>query len=129
LIIIRTVGRTHYEDLIKPYLSLLVPQVFSQVRSSIIPIKLAAEKAYLQMFNLVKDEQQTVYNEWVSTLTDDVLENMNEDEIQVRSITEYNKRVGSRLAASERERLSSGVDMDSILSDEIEDEKEIWSIG
>lgn len=129
LIIVRTVGRTHYDDLIKPYLNLMVPQVFSQVRSSIIPIKLAAEKAYLQLFNLVKDEKQTVYNEWVSGLTDDVLENLNEDEIQVRSITEYNKRVGSRLAASERERLSSGVDMDSILSDEIEDEKEIWSIG
>ncbi|SGZ39210.1 related to Translational activator GCN1 [Hanseniaspora guilliermondii] len=129
LIIIRTIGRTHYDVLIKPYLNLLVPQVFSQVRSSIIPIKLAAEKAYLQMFNLVKDEQQVVYNEWVSSLTTDVLENLNEAEIQVRSITEYNKRVGSRLAASERERLSSGVDMDSILSDEIEDEKEIWSIG
>jgi len=129
LIIIRTIGRTHYDDLIKPYLGLLVPQVFSQVRSSIIPIKLAAEKAYLQIFNLVKDTEQTVFNEWAAGLTDDVLVNLNEDEIQVRSITEYNKRVGSRLAASERERLASGVDMDSILSDEIEDEKEIWSIG
>lgn len=130
LIIIRTLGRNEYDLVIKPNIGVLVPQIFTSVRSPIIPIKLAAEKAFLQLFDLVNDPEQVHYNEWLKSVEGkDKLENMAGETILLRSVTEYNKRVATRLAKSERERIESGGDKETIYSDEIEDENEIWAIG
>lgn len=130
LIIIRTLGRNEYDLIIKPNIEVLVPQIFTSVRSSIIPIKLAAEKAFLQLFDLVNDTEQVHYNEWLKSVEGkDKLENMAGETILLKSVTEYNKRVATRLAKSERERIESGGDKETIYSDEIEDESEIWAIG
>ncbi|KAL6927817.1 hypothetical protein ACO0SA_004440 [Hanseniaspora valbyensis] len=130
LIIVRTLGRHKYDLIIKPNINKLVPQIFSSVRSPIIPIKLAAERAFLQVFDLVNDVEQLNYNEWLKSVEGkDKLENMAGEAVLLRSITEYNKRVATRLANNERERIESGGDKEAIYSDEIEDEREIWAIG
>ncbi|XBW36536.1 hypothetical protein QEN19_002112 [Hanseniaspora menglaensis] len=130
LVILRTLGRHKYDLIIKPNIELLVPQVFSSVRSSIIPIKLAGEKAFLQIFDLVNDEEQSCYKSWLKSVEGkENIENLAGDSFSLRSITEYHKRVALRLAASERERIESGGDNENVYSDEIEDEREIWAIG
>lgn len=135
LVVIRTVSRKKHDRIVKPSLDVIAPGVFSCVRDLVIPVKLAAEKAYLTMFNLVDDESVTLFNEWFDSATKQLstdgksIETINGAVIQLRSISDYTKRVGSRLALIERERVKAGGDAEAMFSDLFEDEKEIWSVG
>ena len=127
LVVIRTVSRFQYDDLIKPYLDTIVPAVFVCVRDPIIPIKLAAEKAFLAVLKLVDDEQMDLFKLWFSESK--TYQAANGTQVQPRSISDYTRRVGARLAAVERERVAAGGDEETVYSDRIEDETEVWAVG
>ncbi|TID26219.1 hypothetical protein CANINC_002808 [Pichia inconspicua] len=130
LVVTRTVCRYQYDQVIIPNLDLLIPSVFSCVRDPILPVKLAAEKAIIAILNLVEDESNVRFNDWVESLNGaTTLITVAETTLQVRSITDYIKRVAIRLAGVERERLNAGGDKEVMFSDQFEDESEIWSIG
>lgn len=130
LVVLRTICRYQYDSAVKPYLDITIPSVFACIRDPLIPIKLAAEKCMLAELKMIEDEDNTIFKEWfaskagVKTVT-----SANGKVIQMRSITEYIKRVGTRLANVERERLSAGGDKEAMLSDQFEDEREIWAVG
>lgn len=124
LIVIRTAA--HKKAIPQEYLDFLVPSVFSSVRDPIIPIKLAAEKAYLEVFSIV-DQELKVFDEWFNGRTE--ITTVTGTPIVPRSIGDYTKRVAVRLANVERERIEQGGDEETLFSDRIEDEKEIWSVG
>lgn len=125
IIIIRAVSRLKYE-IIENNLDLVVPIIFNNVRSPIIPIKLAAEKCYLGVLNLVETDE--IFNKWIEGKGDIKLEEFGIN-IVLRSINDYTKRVAMRLAKVEKERIELGGDEETVFSDRIEDENEIWSVG
>lgn len=129
LVVVRTLARFKFEQSIEPFYDELAPSVFSCLRDVIIPVKLAAEKAYLAMFRLVEEENMTSFDNWFSTLPPDTVNNSIGDSIQVRSIGDYTRRVGKRLAKVERERIAAGGDPETVFSDRFEDEREIWAVG
>lgn len=131
LVVIRTVARYKLNECIKPYLNTLGLSVFSCLRDPIIPIKLAAEKAYLAIFQLIEDVDMNEFTEWFNRISDGKtsLDNIIGTTIQVRSIGDYTKRVGKRLANVERERIAAGGDAEAMYSDRFEDENEIWAVG
>lgn len=128
LVVIRTVARQNPE-LFKAHLSVIAPSVFSCVRDPIIPIKLAAEKAYLSIFNLVQDETMEEFTKWFDSLEGSSIDTVIGTTLQLRSIGDYTKRVAVRLANVERERIAAGGDAETLYSDRIEDENEIWAVG
>ncbi|KAK6204250.1 armadillo-type protein [Scheffersomyces amazonensis] len=127
LVVIRTVARFKYQQFISPYLDVLVPSVFSCLRDPVIPIKLAAEKAYLAVFDLVDDSESKVFNGWFEGKQEFVT--VTGTSIVARSIGDYTRRVASRLAGVERERIVAGGDAETMFSDRYEDEAEVWAIG
>lgn len=134
LVIARTVARFKFEECVKPYLNVLGLSVFSCLREMIIPVKLAAEKAYLAIFRLVEEEDMVTFNNWFNEISNNGknsnIENVTDNStIASRSISDYTKRVGKRLGNVERERISAGGDAETMFSDRFEDEKEIWAIG
>lgn len=123
LVVVRTVARQD-NDLIRPFLPTLVPAVFAGVRDMVIPIKLAAEAAFLGLFSIV-DEEGAVYEQYMAT---------EGEKLQAgpkRSMNDYYKRVATRLAAQARERKEAegGAGGLGLSSDEVEDEREVWSVG
>lgn len=130
LVVIRTICRYDYNVTIKPYLDILIPSVFACIRDRMIPIKLAAEKCLLALIKLVEDDTNQVFNSWMEgRKPTDKISTVTGKDIQIRSISEYVKRVGSRLAKVERERLVAGGDKEAMFSDQFEDEREIWAVG
>ncbi|VEU21456.1 DEKNAAC102327 [Brettanomyces naardenensis] len=130
LVVIRTVCRFRYDSTIKPYMDLFIPSVFACVRDPVIPIKLAAEKCFLAVLNLVNDESNEIFKSWLESREGETsVKSAAGTVLQVRSISEYVKRVATRLASVERERISAGGDMEAMFSDQFEDEREIWAIG
>lgn len=129
LVVIRTVARFKYEDIIKPHWNMLVPSVFTCLRDGVIPIRLAAEKAYLAVFNLVEDTDQKDFVLWFDDASKGTITTVLGTAIQPRSVGDYTKRVASRLANVERERLEAGGDEETMFSDRFEDEKEVWAVG
>lgn len=129
LVVIRTVARKKYEALVLPRLDLLAPTVFSCLRDAVIPIRLASEKAYLAIFNLVEEQDTKTFANWFAKASEGTITNPCGAAIQPRSIGDYTKRVAARLASVERERLSAGGDDDTLYSDRYEDEAEIWTVG
>lgn len=127
LVVLRTVSRYKHRDIIYNYLDVVAPSVFSCIRDPIIPIRLAAEKAYLAIFQLVEDEKMNEFNLWFEGKTE--ISNVLGAKIVPRSIGDYTRRVAARLASVERERLQAGGDIEDVFSDRIEDEKEIWAVG
>lgn len=123
LTIVRAISNENFNNLMLE----LVPNVFTCVRDTILPIKLAAEKALLSLLNLVENTER--YDSWV-------LANGGVDEFDIegkkilmRSITEYVKRIGMRLANQERERVGAGGDKEEMYSDLYEERAEIWSVS
>lgn len=123
LTIVRAISNENFHELMLR----LIPNVFTCVRDPILPIKLAAEKALLSLLNLIEDS--TRFDSWV-------LQNGEVDEFDIegkkilmRSITEYVKRIGMRLAGQEKERLSAGGDKEAMYSDLYEERAEIWSVS
>ncbi|CCH61585.1 hypothetical protein TBLA_0F00410 [Henningerozyma blattae CBS 6284] len=131
IVIVRTLSRFKYEECIKPYYDVLGVSVFTCIRATIIPVKLAAEKAYLAMFRLVEEEDMSSFNEWFDKISKNGsnIETITGVPVQLRSIGDYTKRVGKRLGSVERERIAAGGDAEAMFSDRFEDEKEIWAIG
>lgn len=116
LVVLRTVAR-HNHALVKPHLTMLAQSTFACVREMIIPIKLAAEKAWLALFQMV--EESDLFEKWFAANSADLPHGG-------RSIGDYTKRVATRLANAERERIEEGGDDDVVFSDRREDEEEIW---
>ena len=130
LVVMRTICRYQYDITIKANLDLVIPSVFACVRDPILPVKLAGEKAILAALRLVEDETNSILDEWVKSLNGaQTVNTPSGATLQTRSITEYVKRVGSRLAGVERERISAGGDKETMFSDQYEDETEIWAVG
>lgn len=126
LVVVRTVARIN-NAVVARHLDIIVPLVFASLRDRIIPIKLAAEKAYLAVFNLVEDEQGQMFDQWFTGK--DKIVTITGTEIIPRLVGDYTKRVALRLATAEREKISAGGDAEEMFSDQFEDEKEVWKVG
>lgn len=123
LVVVRTVSRLHPE-LARPHLALLAPPIFSSVRDMIIPVKLAAEAAFLSIFSVVESEA-AVFEKYMAGPGAELGPGPK------RSMSDYFKRVALRLASQARERKEAegGHGGLGLSNDEMEDEKELWSIG
>ncbi|KAK5659076.1 hypothetical protein OQA88_1165 [Cercophora sp. LCS_1] len=121
LVIVRTMARRN-PDMVRPHLGLLAPPVFASVRDTVIPVKLAAEAAFVQLF-AVADEESKVFDKWIGAA--DLQPNTK------RSMQDYFKRVALRLGAQVRERREAegGEGGLGLSNDEVEDEKEIMAVG
>lgn len=124
LVVIRTVSRTDSE-LINSNLVTLAPPIFASIRGeAVIPIKLAAEAAFLSIFSVV-DSESVVFDEYMSKAGADM------NAATKRSMQEYFKRNAMKLAmqARERKEAEGGQGGLGLSNDEREDEREIWSVG
>ena len=123
LVVIRTVSRLH-PDLTRAHLPLLAPPVFASVRDMVIPVKLAAEAAFLAIFSVVESEG-AVFEKYMAGPGAELPPGPK------RSMSDYFKRVALRLAGQARERKEAegGQGGLGLSNDEVEDEKELWSIG
>ncbi|PVI01750.1 ARM repeat-containing protein [Periconia macrospinosa] len=123
LVVLRTIARQHNE-LVRPHIPLLTTPVFSSVRDPIIPIKLSAEAAFLAIFSVV-DEGSAVFDKYMAGPGKSLTTG------QQRSMGDYFKRVALRLAAQAKERKEAegGAGGLGLSSDEMEDERELWSVG
>lgn len=123
LVVIRTVSRTN-NDLVTSTLSTLAPAIFASVRSPVIPVKLAAEAAFLSLFSVV-DRETEMFDEYMAGAGAGM------NATTKRSMQDYFKRVAMRLGAQARERREAegGQGGLGLSNDEREDDREIWSVG
>lgn len=122
LVVVRTVSREN-TSLIRPHLGILVPPVFASVRDTVIPVKLAAEAAFLAVFSVV-DEEAAVFEKYMANEGADLQPGMK------RSIQEYFKRIALRLSSQAKERREAEGGTSGFLStDEVEDAREVWAVG
>lgn len=123
LVVLRTVAREH-NDLVRPHIPLVIPPVFASVRDPVIPVKLSAEAAFVTILSVV-DEESAVFDKYMAG------PGKNLSAGQQRSMGDYFKRVALRLASQARERREAegGAGGLGLSSDEMEDEREIWSVG
>ncbi|KAI9797836.1 MAG: translational activator of GCN4 [Candelina submexicana] len=123
LVVIRTAFRLDSE-LLRPHLSLLAPPIFASVRDPVIPVKLSAEAAFLEVFSVV-EEEGAVFDEYLNRSGADLPSNIK------RSMQDYFKRVAMRLGSQARERREAegGQGGLGLSGDEKDDEREIWSVG
>jgi len=123
LVAIRTLSRHYYDDIIGPQLPTLVPPVFASVRDPIIPVKLAAEAAFLALFRVV-DEESAIFDAYMAGPGAELPPQPK------RSMQEYFKRIALRLSQQAKERreadASGGL---GLSSDEVSDERELQAIG
>ncbi|KAK4548898.1 hypothetical protein LTR36_008671 [Oleoguttula mirabilis] len=119
LVVVRTVSRESNE-LVRPHLDILAPPIFASVRDMVIPVKLSAEAAFLAIFSVV-EEEGAVFDRYSASLQPG----------PKRQMQEYFKRIVSRLASQARERKEAegGQGGLGLSSDEVEDERELWSVG
>ncbi|KAM3449958.1 hypothetical protein MY3296_006486 [Beauveria thailandica] len=123
LVIIRTVSRTNME-VVRPHVPLLATPIFSSVRDPVIPVKLAAESAFVELFCVVEEESR-IFDKYMAGPGADLPANTK------RSMSDYFKRVATRLGSQARERREAegGQGGLGLSNDEQEDEREIWSVG
>lgn len=123
LVVIRTVSRKRY-DIMKAHLDIIAPVVFSSVRDSVIPVKLAAEAAFLAIFSVVEAEGE-IFDQYISK------QGASMSSITKRNMQDYFKRIALRLGVQARERREAegGQGGLGLSNDELEDEREIWSVG
>ncbi|KAJ6782657.1 hypothetical protein PWT90_00210 [Aphanocladium album] len=123
LVIMRTVSRTNME-LVRPHVPLLATPIFSSVRDPVIPVKLAAEAAFVELFSVVEEESR-IFDKYMAGPGTDLPANTK------RSMSDYFKRVAMRLGGQARERREAegGQGGLGLSNDEQEDEREIWSVG
>lgn len=121
--VLRTIARTH-NDLLRPHIPLLTPPIFASVRDPVIPVKLAAEQAFLAIFSVV-DEETAVFDKYIAAHGKELGAGPQ------RSMGDYFKRVALRLAGQARERKEAegGEGGLGLAGDEVEDEREVWSVG
>ena len=123
LVVIRTVSRTD-NDHVSPNIPVLAPPIFASVRDPVIPVKLAAEAAFLSIFSVV-DSESKVFDKYLAEFGADI------NPLTKRSMNDYFKRVALKLGAQARERRDAegGEGGLGLSNDEREDEREIWSVG
>ena len=123
LVIVRTVSRADM-DTIRPHVPLLAPPIFASVRDPVIPVKLSAEAAFVGLFSVV-DEGSRIFDKYLAGPGADLPANTK------RSMGDYFKRVATRLGQQARERREAegGQGGLGLSNDELEDEREIWSVG
>lgn len=123
LVVVRTVNRNDM-DLIRPHVPTLAPPIFGSVRDAVIPVKLSAEAAFVELFS-VADEESKVFDKFMAGPGADLPPNTK------RSMGDYFKRVALRLGSQARERRDAegGQGGLGLSNDEQEDEREIWSVG
>ncbi|KAH7324479.1 putative translational activator [Stachybotrys elegans] len=123
LVVVRTLSRTDM-DLVRPHLPLLAPPIFASVRDPVIPVKLSAEAAFVELFS-VADEESRIFDKYMAGPGADL------PAMTKRSMGDYFKRVAMRLGAQARERREAegGQGGLGLSNDEADDEKEIWSVG
>lgn len=123
LVVIRTTSRVD-SDLINSNLSVLAPAVFANVRSPVIPVKLAAEAAFLSIFS-VAEKENDVFERYIAEA------GVGMNPSTKRSMQDYFKRIAMRLGTQARERKEAegGQGGLGLSNDEREDEREIWSVG
>lgn len=111
-------------ELVRPHVPLLAGPIFASVRDIVIPVKLAAEAAFVELFSVV-DEESRVFDNFMTGAGAGLPANTK------RSMTDYFKRVAMRLGTQARERREAegGQGGLGLSNDEQEDEKEIWSVG
>ncbi|KAG0152638.1 hypothetical protein PDIDSM_1118 [Penicillium digitatum] len=123
LVVIRTASRLHPE-LARPHLALLAPPIFASVRDLVIPVKLAAEAAFLSIFSVVESDSE-VFDKYMAGPGASLPPGPKS------SMSDYFKRIAVRLAnqARERREAEGGEGGLGLSNDELDDEKELWSIG
>lgn len=123
LVVARTVSRKRYE-IVAPHLHILAPPIFASVRDPVIPIKLAAEAAFLTIFSVVETESE-IFDQFI------IREGADMSPTTKRNMQDYFKRIAMRLGAQARERSEAegGQGGLGLSNDEREDEREIWSVG
>ena len=123
LVVLRTISRRQ-DTLVRPHLSNLAPAVFANVRESVIPIKMAAEAAFLSIFSVVS-EDAIIFNKYIEGSGSSLPPQLK------KSMQDYFKRVTMRLAGQAKDRLAAegGINGLGLSNDEVEDEKELWSVG
>ena len=122
LVVLRTVSRKHPDE-VHAHLEILAYPVFASVRDPVIPVKLAAEACFLQLFDVVEREGD-VFDEYMKSSGPKLTEG------QKRSMGDYFKRVAVRLGAAGREKKEAQGGAGGMgLEGEEEDEREVWSVG
>ena len=123
LVVIRTVNRAH-KNLISQHFQVLVPPIFASVRDMVLPVKLAAEAAFVEVFSVVENESE-VFDKYIAEAGPSMSVG------NKRSMHEYFKRVAMRLGTQAREKKEAegGQGGLGLSNDEREDEKEVWSVG
>lgn len=123
LVVVRTVSREN-NDIVRPHLALLATPIFASVRDPVIPVKLAAEAAFLSIFSVV-EEETAVFDKYMAGPGAELQPGPK------RSIQDYFKRIALRLGGQARERKEAegGQGGLGLSSDEREDERELWSVG
>ncbi|KAI9818321.1 MAG: translational activator of GCN4 [Thelocarpon impressellum] len=122
LVVIRTVSRLE-GDLIRPHLSLLAPPIFASVRDPVIPVKLAAEAAFLVIFSVVEAES-AVFDKYLGGAGSSLAP------ITKKTMQDYFKRVALRLGSQSRERREAegGQGGLGLSGDERDDEREVVNL-
>lgn len=122
LVVVRTACRHHMEH-VRPHLALLAAPIFGSVRDIIIPVKLSAEAAFMALFDVV-DEESKVFDKFIASQTQ-------MPPASKRAMQDYFKRVALRLGnqARERREAEGGQGGLGLSNDEVDDEREIWSVG
>lgn len=123
LVVVRTISRKD-DDMVRPHVPLLAPPIFASVRDPVIPVKLAAEAAFVELFS-VADEESRVFDKFMAGPGADLPANTK------RSMGDYFKRVALRLGTQARERREAegGQGGLGLSNDEQDDEREIWAVG
>ena len=123
LIVIRTVCRKDIE-LVEANLSTLALPIYKCVKAMVIPVKLAAEAAFVAIFSVV-DQEREVFDAYIKKSGPNMETN------DRRGMQMYFERVTLKLGAQSRERrvAEGGHGGLGLSDDEHEDEREIWSVG
>ncbi len=111
-------------DLMDANLSTLALPVYKGVKATVIPVKLAAEAAFLAIFSVVENERE-VFDKYIAEFGSSM------DTNDKRGMQMYFERVTVKLGAQARERKAAegGQGGLGLSDDEREDEREIWSVG
>lgn len=120
LVVIRTISRKEY-NIIKRHIHVLAPPIFASARDLVVPVKLAAEAAFMAIFSAVEHER-AIFDKYMADAGPELVPTVK------RHMSDYFNRVTLRVAAQSRERpeVEGGL---GLSEDERDDEREIWSVG
>lgn len=120
LVVIRTISRAEY-NFIKRHIHVLAPPIFTSALDLFVPVKLAADFAFMEIFSAIEHER-AIFDKYMEDAGPELGPTVK------RHMSDYFNRVTLRVAAQSRE--AREVEGSFGLSeDERDDEREIWSIG